>query len=153
MVTWRKSSSWMSSPVAASTSRLAYITITSFPAHISPADSSVWSSSTNKAPPAKTFTQQSLRSVGSSRCFLATSIAFKSWRVSVGKTSKVSRSPSKVATCSSPGPWSKCLAIISRRYFVHLSSVGSSIPPSQHGNRRRQQTRCRFLPTPLQHPS
>ena len=66
----------------------------------SPADSSVWSSSTNNVS-TRTFTFRIWRSMGSSQCFFSRSIAFNSSMVFVGKTLTVKTPPSKVLTFTS----------------------------------------------------
>ena len=78
------------------------MTVTSDSACNNPADSSVWSSSSND-PLARTFTLRILRSMGSSHCFFSCSIAFNSWMVFLGVTSTVMTPPSKVFTFSSWG--------------------------------------------------
>ena len=95
MLTWRRPSAWIVSFVAASTSFLWYITVTSDSSFNSPADSTVWSSSTSN-PSARTFTLRILRSMGSSQGFFSWSTAFNSSMVLVGMTSTVRSPPSKV---------------------------------------------------------
>ena len=75
------------------------MTVTSDLACNSPADSSVWSSSTNN-PSIITFNLRILRSMESSQCFFSCSIAFNSWMVFVGMTWTVTTLPSKVFTFS-----------------------------------------------------
>ena len=102
ILTWRRPSAWIASFVAASTSFLQKIAVTSESACNSPADSSVWSSSTNN-PSARTFTLRIWSSMGSSQCFIPRRIAFNSLMVIVGMTSTVRSPPSKVFTFSSHG--------------------------------------------------
>ena len=97
MLTFRRPSAWIASFVAASTSFLEYMPVTSDSACNTPADSSVWSSSTSN-PSAKTFTRRIWRSMGSSQCFFSQSIAFNSSMVLVGMTSRMRTPPSKVFT-------------------------------------------------------
>ena len=78
------------------------MTVTSDSACKSPAESSVWWSST-KNPPDRTFTLRILCSIGSSQTFFSWSIAFNSSMVFVGMTSTVRSPPSKVFTFSSRG--------------------------------------------------
>ena len=78
------------------------MTVTSDSACKSPADSSVWWSST-KNPPDRTFTLSILWSIGSSQSFFSWSIAFNSWMVLVGMTLTLRSAPFKVFTVSSQG--------------------------------------------------
>ena len=78
------------------------MTVISDSAPNSPADSTVWSSSTNN-PSTRTFTCRIWRSIRSSQCFFSCSIAFNSFMVVNGMTSTVRTPPSKVFTFSSRG--------------------------------------------------
>ena len=100
MLTWRKPFAWIVFFFAASTSFLQKIAVTSDSSCNSPADSTVWSSSTNN-PSVRTFTLRILCSMGSSQCFFSWSSAFNSSMVVVGNTSTVRSPPSRVFTFSS----------------------------------------------------
>ena len=76
------------------------MTVTSTSACNSPADSSVWSSSTS-TPSARTSTLRILCSTGSSQCFISWSIAFNFLIWVVGATLTVRSPPSKVFTFNS----------------------------------------------------
>ena len=110
MLTWRRPSAWIVSFVAASTSFLQKIAVTSDSACNSPADSSVWSSSTNN-PSARTFTLRIWRSKKSSQCLFSRSIALNFSIVFAGMTSRVKTPPSKVVTFS----WRGMAAMAARK--------------------------------------
>ena len=100
MLTWRRPSAWIASFVAASTSFLWYITVTSDSACNSPADSSVWPSSSTNNPSTRTLTLRIWPAMKSSQCFFSRSIAFNCSMVFAGMTSRVRTPPSKVFTFS-----------------------------------------------------
>ena len=90
------------------------MTVASDSAYNNPADSTVWSSSTNN-PSASTFTLRIWRSMGSGQCFFSWSIAFNSSIVFVGMASTVRTPPSKVFTFTSQG----MAAMATRKPYFH----------------------------------
>ena len=93
------------------------MTVTSDSACRSPANSSVWWSSTEN-PPDRTSTLRIWRSIGSSQSFASRSVAFNSWTVHVGMTSTLRSPPSKVFSFS----WRGMTAMACQKSFNKKSS-------------------------------